>query len=117
MTGPMGPQARDNAVIVYPVGELLDKISKDQAAGFARVQEAMVNKADKSDVARIEGKLTDHGHAIEKLKERQGKDDAARAVQEAIAQKRVDWRRWATPVILSTALTTLTVLQALKIVP
>lgn len=66
----------DDATVHYTVKELLAAIRKEHAdssamqteqmaAGFARIEVAMSNKADKADVARMETRLDAHGKALD----------------------------------------------------
>lgn len=53
----MPPSELEDAVVVYPIRDLLEKISKDQSTGFAELKVALATKADKSDLAEIRGEL------------------------------------------------------------
>lgn len=96
-----GPEAKENAVVSYTVKDLLEKLSKEQTEGFARLSAVMDGKADKADLARIEGRLNKHDDLIDGLTQRQALDDRARVTEKQIEANRIDWRRWSVPVIIS----------------
>lgn len=51
------PEREEDAIVTYPVRDLLSKIDSNQTAGFARIETALSQKADRADVARVEAKL------------------------------------------------------------
>lgn len=51
-------------VIVTPVATILDKIQREQAAGFARVEKSLEGKADKGDIIRLETIQREHGDRL-----------------------------------------------------
>lgn len=76
-----------DAEVRYTVKELLKAIRDDQTAGFASLTTALANKADKSDIARMEARLDHAERDIAGLK--QARDDqnaAARGRQEGFSQ-------------------------------
>jgi hypothetical protein len=102
----------DEVVVTYTVKDILADIKKEQATGFARLEQAMKGKADKSDLARIEGRLDQHQVQIDELRKRQDLDDAGNATRAVIRQQRVEWHRWAIPTLLTIALILVGLLQA-----
>lgn len=54
-------------VIETSVVSKLDTLIQGQSEGFARVETAMRNKADKSDLAKLEGRMEEHGRQIAEL--------------------------------------------------
>lgn len=95
-----GPEARDNAVVSYSVKDLLAKISGEMTEGFARLSALLDGKADKADLAHIEGTLTTHRAMIDGLTQRQALDDQARATATQINDNRITQRRWFWPLMV-----------------
>lgn len=59
--------AAGNLVIQTSLIAKLDEIAAGQSAGFARIETAMKGKADKSDLAKLEGRLDEHGKQLAEL--------------------------------------------------
>lgn len=100
-----------DAVVVYPVGELLAGIRDDMGKGFARVEKGLEAKADKSDVARLNGRLDEHQKQITELRQRQDRDDEQTRTRQEIKTQRRDWHRWLYPTLAAVGLTVITILQ------
>lgn len=86
--------------VTYDVSDLLDRIGTRLDQGFARVETALVGKADKSDLAAINARLEEHGREIGRIKDQMRSDEAASA---AVAAQRAawrDWRRWAVGLVV-----------------
>lgn len=56
-------------VIVTPVATILDKIQREQAAGFARVEKSLEGKADKVDIMKLETTVREHGDRLLSLEQ------------------------------------------------
>lgn len=85
---------------------LLDRIGTRIDAGFARVETKMDGKADKSDIARIDRRLDEHGRSIGALKDRQRSEEAAAEAVSVARSHTIDRRRW----VIGTAAVTLAAL-------
>jgi ferric-dicitrate binding protein FerR (iron transport regulator) len=72
-----------DASVKYTVKELLQKLSDEQTAGFARIEVSLASKADKADVAKLEARLDEHGKAIDKLQDFQHELETAERVHES----------------------------------
>lgn len=102
----------DEVVVTYTVKDILAEIKKDQTAGFARIEQAMKGKADKSDLARIEGRLDQHQVQIDELRKRQDRDDEQTRTRQEIQVQRREWHRWFIPTLLTIGLIVVGLIQA-----
>lgn len=59
--------AQGNLVVQTSLFARLNEIAKGQAEGFTRIETAMKGKADKSDLAKLEGRMEEHGKQIADL--------------------------------------------------
>lgn len=71
----------EEPTVSYSVKDLLAQIQTSVTAGFARLETALANKADKADVVAVHARLDEHQRAIEDLKTRQTGDDAVRTAR------------------------------------
>lgn len=94
----------DEAEVTYSVKELLSALRDDQTRGFAAITAQLTGKADKTDVARMEGRLDDHARRIGSLEGDQKQRTADR-----------ESRRWLIPTVLSAIFTVVVVLQAFNV--
>lgn len=101
----MAADQDDDAQVTYSVKDLLASIASQQAAGFAEIKTALLQKADKSDVQRLEGRLNEHArhlsehdHQLASLAQQQHDDEVA--ANEVAKQEGRVWSRrkviWAT---------------------
>jgi len=67
--------------VTYDVADLLDRMGTRIDTGFAEVKTLMSNKADKSDLARINATLEKHDSRLDKLEQ-------ARAEERAVSSDR-----------------------------
>ena len=91
----------DDLTVTYSVKDLLSGIRNDVAAGFAKLEAALNGKADKADIARINGRIDEHQKQIDELRKKQDADDAARHAAQEVRQDHIEWKRWAIPTALT----------------
>lgn len=76
------PEQDDDAVVSYSVKELLAGMRQDLSAGLAEIKEALGTKADKGDIAKLEGRLDGHETRIEGLESERDERRGSRGAHE-----------------------------------
>ena len=91
-----GPDAQ----VTYPVRELLEQMRREQTTGFARLEVSLTQKADKSDVARMEARLDQHGkelsshdREINSLRQKQREKELTEEVRSQHEERSSTWKR------------------------
>lgn len=102
----------DDLTVTYSVKDLLSALKSDVAAGFAKMEVALNGKADKADIAQINGRLDEHQKQIDELRKKQDKDDAAHAAAQEVRQSHTEWKRWAIPTALTVVWIVIALFQA-----
>ena len=99
-------------IIRFSVRDLLDRMSSDIAAGFARVESSLVSKAEKADVAELHGEMRTIVGRVTALEKHKDDAEVAMRVKELAQSKRDAWFRFAIPAALTATYTLLALAQA-----
>jgi len=92
----------EDLTVTYGVKELLAQISTAQTAGFASLTEAMLSKADKADVARINATLDAHDVRLRDAEQRLRDETAAATGSSTRRRSAKEMLGWVTAVGVAT---------------
>lgn len=107
------PEQNDDATVSYSVRELLSGMRNDMATGLARIESALVGKADKSDIARLEGRLDGHEARLESLEAERDERRGTRRAHEKRDALAVSGKRWAVDAVLTLGIIVATILAVI----
>lgn len=82
--------------VTYDVADLLDRMGTRIDQGFSEMKALMTNKADKSDVARMEARLDEHGKKIGSLEDWRKEATAEERAAEKEQSRRASFAQWRT---------------------
>ena len=99
-------------IIRFSVRDLLDRMSSDIAAGFARVEASLGAKADKADLAELHGEMRTVIGRVSALEKHRDDNEVALRVRELAQSKRDAWFKFAIPAGLTATYTILALVEA-----